>query len=117
MTIITSMKRVAKDEPWALIACRSCGNFQILDGSVTGSPERLPKLRAHLRTLLGNGDLSDHAPSNTFVVHCAGVRIAMFHIDRRTRKLSIREAQSEGEKEAARRHLAMILDQLEGRMA
>jgi hypothetical protein len=113
MAIITPMKRVAKDKPWALVACIACGNLQIADGRVTEEPTRLPKLRAHLRALLGDGDVADHAPSNTFVVHCAGARIAMFHVDRRTRKLSIREAQSEGEKEAARRYLAMILDQLE----
>jgi hypothetical protein len=109
------MKKVAKDETLALVACRSCGNFQVVDGRVTGGSERLPKLRAHLRALLGDG-VSDHAPSNVFV-HCSGVRLLMFHVDRRTRKLSIREAQSEAEKEAARRHLAMILDQLERRAA
>ena len=112
MAIITPMKRVAKDEPWALVACDACGNFQIADGRVTEEPARLPKLRAHLRALLGDGDVADHAPSNVFV-HCSGVRLLMFHVDRRTRKLSIREAQSEAEKEAARRHLAMILDQLD----
>jgi hypothetical protein len=106
------MKKLAKDETWALVACHSCGNFQVVDGRLIGGSERLPLLRAHLRALLGNENLSDHVPSNTFV-HCAGVRIAMFHVDRRARKLSIREAQSDAEKEAARRHLAMILDQLE----
>jgi hypothetical protein len=101
-----------KAKPFALIACRACGNFQTFDGRVTVAPERLPKLRAHLRALLGKGgDLSDH-PSNTFV-HCAGVRIAMFHVDARTRRLTIRETHSDAEREAARHHLAMILDQLE----
>jgi hypothetical protein len=109
------MKKVAKDETLALVACHSCGNFQVVDGRVTVGSERLPMLLAHLRALLGNENLSDHVPSNTFV-HCAGVRHAMFHIDTRTR-LSIREVQSEAEKEAARRHLAMILDQLERRAA
>jgi hypothetical protein len=110
------MKKLAKDETWALIACHSCGNFQVADGRVIGGSERLPMLLAHLRALLGDGDVADHAPSNVFV-HCSGVRLLMFHVDRRTRKLSIREAQSEAEKEAARRHLAMILDQLDRRAA
>jgi hypothetical protein len=105
-------KRKREMKPFALIACRGCGNFQILDGRVTGSPERLATLTAHLRALLENGDLSDHAPSNTFVVHCAGVRKAVFHIGARTRRLTIRETNNAAEREAARQHLVMILDQL-----
>lgn len=101
-------------KPFALIACHACGNFQIFDGRVTVAPERLPKLRTHLRTLLGNGNLLEHGPSNTFVC-CADVPHAMFHIDARTRRLSIREKGSDVEREAARQLLVVILDQLEGK--
>jgi hypothetical protein len=104
-------KRVAKDKALALIACRSCGNFQVLDGRVTGASERLPKLAAHIRALLGNGNLSDHVPSNTFV-HCTGARLVMFHVSSRTRRLTIRETHGDAEREAAQQHLAVILRQL-----
>lgn len=98
-----------KDETWALIICRSCGNFRVADGRVIEAKRRSPKLRAHLRALLGSGNPSDHAPSNTFV-HCAGARLAWFRV--RARGLTIRNVRSKAETEAARQHLAMILDQL-----
>jgi hypothetical protein len=106
------MKRVAKDEPWALVACRSCGNIRVTDGRVTSASVRLrlPKLRAHLRALLGDGNLSDHF-SNTFV-HCEGARLAMYRVGARTGRLTIHNVRSKAETEAARQHLAMILDQL-----
>lgn len=107
------MKRSAKDEPWVLVACRSCGNIRVADGRVTAASERLPKLRAHLRALLGDGNLSDHF-SNTFV-HCEGARLAMYHVGARTGRLTIHNVRREAETEAARQHLAVILNQLETR--